>query len=212
MSNIKKITPKSPDLKLDKDRYGGSTLARLAHLNWLIDEINKEFSLISNPSSSTDNIQTVTFSRTLTADIANGIFTNDVISELPNLTSGVYAPIDVEIVFTKGNTNFQLNDNGDTTLSGRAWSIVLGAQIIEFLDRNGNYLYYFLQNATAGTKMYFRGVWSNSSAEGSYMVDGVEYTPSLSTDGFGFGPYFMWENGDTTTTVEFTVRYKILTN
>lgn len=164
------------------------------------------FNTAGGGSSASSDIQTVTFSRTLTADSSNGIFTNDVISELPDLTSGVYAPIDVEIIWTMGNTNFRLQDYE----SVNSWAIGLGGQSIEFLDRNCNYLYHFLQNATAGKKIYFRGVWSNSSAEISYMATNSEHTPCLEGYGFNFVPMFLWENGDTTTTVQFTVRYKIL--
>jgi hypothetical protein len=37
---IDKLRPLSPDVILDQYRYEGSALARFAHINWLIDQIN----------------------------------------------------------------------------------------------------------------------------------------------------------------------------
>lgn len=39
---IEKLKPLSPDPRLDADRYGGSTIARFAHINWLIEQINSQ--------------------------------------------------------------------------------------------------------------------------------------------------------------------------
>lgn len=49
---IDKLRPVSPDPIIDSDRYGGSTLARLAHVNYVIEQVNTELAGMGIPTLS----------------------------------------------------------------------------------------------------------------------------------------------------------------